>query len=200
MEGSSSKIFMASLFMLLAISSCINPSFAASANQLSTEFIRTSCRSTTYPRLCFSSLSVHANSIQTSPQLLASTALNVTLFSAQSTSTAMARISRTKGMSPKVVSAMKDCVEELIDSVDELRKSMGEMNNFKGGFNFLLMINDIQTWVSAALTDESTCSDGFAGNAMNGNVKTLVRGRIVNVAQLTSNALALINQYAALHG
>ena len=35
---------------------------------------------------------------------------------------------------------------------------------------------------------------------MNGNVKTLVRGRIVNVAQLTSNALALINRYASLHG
>jgi pectinesterase inhibitor-like protein len=59
------------------------------------------------------------------------------------------------------------------------------------------MIDDVQTWVSAALTDESTCSDGFAGNAMNGNLKTAVRGRIVNIAQLTSNALALINNYAS---
>uniref|UniRef100_A0A2N9HS08 Pectinesterase inhibitor domain-containing protein n=1 Tax=Fagus sylvatica TaxID=28930 RepID=A0A2N9HS08_FAGSY len=111
----------------------------------------------------------------------------------------MVNLSKGQGMSPKVVAAMRDCVEELRDSVDELNKSIGEMNNFNGS-DFQLMINDIQTWVSAALTDDNTCTDGFQGNAMNGNVKTLVRGGIVNVAHLTSNALALINQYASLHG
>jgi hypothetical protein len=50
------------------------------------------------------------------------------------------------------------------------------------------------------MTDESTCSDGFAGNAMNGNLKRAVRGRIMNIAQLTSNALALVNNYALLDG
>ena len=111
----------------------------------------------------------------------------------------MVNLSKSQGISPKVVAAMKDCVEELSDSVYELKKSIGEMKNNKG-FNFQLMINDIQTWVSAALTDETTCSDGFQGKAMNGNVKTLVRAEIVNVAHLTSNALALINRYASLHG
>ena len=94
---------------------------------------------------------------------------------------------------------MKDCVEELSESVDELRSSIGEMSRLKGRGDFKLMINDIQTWVSAALTDENTCSDGFQGKATNGNLKTIVRGRIVNVAQLTSNALALINRYALIH-
>ncbi|KAF4372124.1 hypothetical protein F8388_000340 [Cannabis sativa] len=101
----------------------------------------------------------------------------------------------------KEVAAMKDCVEELSDSVDELKRSMGEMSKVgKESRDFKIMINDIQTWVSAALTDESTCSDGFGGNDMNGNLKTVVRGKIVNVAQLTSNALALINKYALIHG
>lgn len=98
---------------------------------------------------------------------------------------------------------MKDCVEELSESVDELRDSIGEMNKFnKQGqnYNFKVMINDIQTWVSAALTDENTCSDGFLGQTMNGELKAVVRSRIVNVAQLTSNALALINKYALIHG
>ncbi|XP_041007856.1 21 kDa protein-like [Juglans microcarpa x Juglans regia] len=200
MEGSSSKYLITFLLILVAISSaCINSGMAAKANRLSTEFIRTSCRSTIYPSLCFSSLSVHANSIQTSPQLLASTALNVTLSSAQSTSRLMVRLSKTRGMSPRVVSAITDCVEELSDSVDELRNSIAEMSSLKSS-NFNLMINDIQTWVSAALTDESTCTDGFHGKSMNGNVKTTVREKIVKVAQLTSNALALINQYAAFHG
>lgn len=94
---------------------------------------------------------------------------------------------------------MKDCIEELSDSVDELRNSIGEMSQLRGS-NFNQVINDIQTWVSAALTDENTCTDGFAGKTMNGKLKIAVNGRIVNVAQLTSNALALINKYALLHG
>ncbi|CAK7337058.1 unnamed protein product [Dovyalis caffra] len=197
MAGLSSKSFA---LLLLAMSFYINSSFSARITpQRSTEFIRKSCTATTYPKLCYTSLSIHSSAIQTSPKLLASTALNVTLSSAKSTSTMMSTLSQGHGLKPKEVSAMSDCVEELSDALDELRKSIDEMSNGKES-NFGLMINDVQTWVSAAMTDESTCSDGFAGNAMNGNLKTTVRGRIVNIAQLTSNALALINNYALLHG
>jgi len=200
MEGSSSKLLLTTLLILVAINSpYISSSLVAMANPTSTEFIRTSCRSTMYPRLCFSSLSVHANLIRTSPRLLASTALNVTLSSTRSTSSVMVKLSKGQGMSHRVLGAMKDCVEELSTSVDLLRRSIGEMKKVEGP-NFQSFISDIQTWVSAALTDENTCTDGFAENGMNGNVKTIVRGRIVTVAQLTSNALALVNQYASLHG
>ncbi|KAL3647454.1 hypothetical protein CASFOL_008422 [Castilleja foliolosa] len=73
------------------------------------------------------------------------------------------------------------------------------MNLIKGS-NFEMTMSDVQTWVSAALTDEETCMDGFAGKFMNGAAKTAVRGRILNVAHMTSNALALINCYVSLHG
>ncbi|KAL7253839.1 hypothetical protein ACSBR1_008226 [Camellia fascicularis] len=63
------------------------------------------------------------------------------------------------------------------------------------GSNFELTMNDIQIWVSAALTDDNTCTD-----AMDSNVKSIVRGKIVNLAHLTSNTLALINsQASSLH-
>lgn len=99
-------------------------------------------------------------------------------------------------MTPREIGAMRDCIEELSDSVDQLRNSMAEMAQLRGS-NFALTMNDIQTWVSAALTDDDTCMDGFAGKVMNGNSKIAVRERIVNVAHMTSNALALIN---SLHG
>jgi len=93
----------------------------------------------------------------------------------------------------------KDCVEVLSDSADELRRSIDEMSRLRAS-NFELTISDVQTWVSAALTDQNTCTDGFQEiNAME-NVKTVVRGRIVQVAQLTSNALALINKLSTSHG
>ena len=101
------------------------------------------------------------------------------------------------GLKPREVAAMRDCVEELSDSVDELRKSIGEMSQL-GVSNFGVTMSDVQTWVSAALTDDSTCTDGFEG-INNGNLKSTVRSRIVHVAQLTSNALAFINQLASSH-
>ncbi|XP_057489388.1 21 kDa protein-like [Actinidia eriantha] len=108
----------------------------------------------------------------------------------------MVKLSQSHALSPREVAAMQDCVEEVGDSVDQLRRSLGEMNQIKGS-NFVLMMSDIQTWVSAALTDVDTCSEGFSGNNMNGNMKNVVRGQIVNIAHLTSNALALVNSYAS---
>ncbi|XVF08440.1 hypothetical protein REPUB_Repub07fG0003900 [Reevesia pubescens] len=196
MEGTFSNHSFKVLLILLAFSSSAGRQIAP---QTSTEFIRTSCSSTTYPKLCFESLSTHASLIQTSPQLLAHSALNVTLSTAKSISTMMATLSKSHGLKPREVEAMQDCVEELSDTIDELRSSISEMGQIKGS-NFGLMINDIQTWVCAALTDENTCSDGFQGKNMNGNVKTAVRTKIVTIAHLTSNALALINNYITLHG
>uniref|UniRef100_A0A5B6Z056 Pectinesterase inhibitor domain-containing protein n=1 Tax=Davidia involucrata TaxID=16924 RepID=A0A5B6Z056_DAVIN len=197
MEGSSSNHFLAPLLILLALTNLSSASGAV-AGEASTEFIRTSCSATTYPKLCFTSLSNRASVIQTSPKLLAHSALSVTLDTSLSMSTMMLKLSQTHGLKPREVAAIRDCIEELSDSVDRLSKSMKEMNQLKKGSNFDLMMSDIQTWVSAALTDEDTCTEGFAGNTMNGNLKTVVRGRIVNIAHLTSNALALINSYASL--
>ncbi|KEH29367.1 putative pectinesterase [Medicago truncatula] len=166
--------------------------------QANTLFIKNSCSSTTYPRLCYTSLVKHADSIQTNHVLLTCTALNVTLASAKSTSAMISTLSKSQGLKPREAAAMKDCVEELSDSVDELRRSIGEMSRLRTS-NFELTMSDVQTWVSAALTDESTCTDGFQEVNAPGNVQTTVRGKIVQVAQLTSNALALINKLATSH-
>ncbi|KAM7258283.1 hypothetical protein ACFE04_014024 [Oxalis oulophora] len=159
-----------------------------------TEFIKTSCSLTIYPDLCFATLSTYAFKIQSNPKLLALTSLNLTL---DATSTMFKNLSKThyNFMSPREAAAMKDCVEETKDSVDELRNSISEMSrsNNKGKSEELL-ISDVQTWVSAALTDEDTCMDGFYGKIMmNGNLKN----QIVNVAHMTSNSLALVNFYAS---
>ncbi|KAJ0098886.1 hypothetical protein Patl1_19919 [Pistacia atlantica] len=201
MEGSIAKHLLNSFLILLAITSLINSSSADTRfypvppNIVSTEFIKTSCSSTTYPRLCYTTLAGHASLIQTSPKLLAHVALNVTLATAKSTSAVMLKLSKGSGMNPREVEAMQDCLEELSDSADEIRRSIGEMGQINAS-NFEIMMSDIQTWVSAALTDETTCRDGFEGNTVNGK---MVRSRIVNIAHMTSNALSLINSYASVH-
>ena len=55
-------------------------------------------------------------------------------------------------------------------------------------------MSNVQTWMSAALTNEETCTDGFEDVA-DGAVKSEVCDRAENVKKLTSNALALVNCY-----
>ncbi|XP_072962580.1 21 kDa protein-like [Typha angustifolia] len=164
--------------------------------QKSINFIKSSCSATEYPALCFNSLSAHASTIQTSPMQLARTALYVSLAGARSASTAMARMSAIRGKSSREAAAMRDCVENMGDSVDELKSSIDAMQHMRGK-KLRYQINSINTWVSAALTDESTCMNGF-DNTMKGNTKVAVRSMIVKVAQLTCNALALVNRLSSI--
>ncbi|MED6167279.1 hypothetical protein PIB30_001176 [Stylosanthes scabra] len=185
------------LIIVLTITNC-GEAKGRELQESNTLFIRSSCSSTTYPKLCYTSLVKHAAFIQTNPVLLTGTALNITLSSAKTTSADMTTMARSRGMGAREVAAMQDCVEVLADSVEQLRKSIGEMSHLRTS-NFEMTMSDVQTWVSAALTDDTTCTDGFQETAVAGDVKTAVRGRIVGVAQLTSNALALINQLANSH-
>ncbi|WZZ12430.1 hypothetical protein YC2023_105519 [Brassica napus] len=175
--------FLTSLLITVAITITTFKSVHTTATN--TEFVKSSCTVTTYPRLCVASLSTHASLIQTSPKLMAHAALNITLASAKATSVMMVRLSSSSQLKPREVSAMRVCVEELGDTLDELRKSIGEMGQLSGS-SYEVYMSDIQTWVSAALTDENTCTDGFGGDDMNGKVKIFVRERILVIAHLTT--------------
>ncbi|XP_027332516.1 21 kDa protein-like [Abrus precatorius] len=163
-------------------------------------FIKSSCSTTQYPALCVESLSVYATTIQQDPHQLVQTALSVSLNRTESTKAFVTKCNKFRGLKPREYAALHDCAEEISDSVDRLSRSLKELKlcNVKGE-DFNWHISNVETWVSSALTDESTCSDGFAGNALNGKIKASIRAKMVNVAQVTSNALALINQYAAKH-
>ena len=198
MEGSSLRHGLLILLIILQFTAYRALSLADLPfhTQTNIEYIKSSCSNTTYPRLCYRSLSIYASKINTSPRLLVHTALHITLKASKSTSRLMIKISRIHGLKPRVAAAMADCIEVIGDSVDELQQSIGELGHISRS-NFSLTMSDIQTWVSAALTDEDTCMDGFAGRAMNGYAKSMVRKRIVKIAHLTSNGLALINNYAS---
>ncbi|XXG75935.1 hypothetical protein AAC387_Pa08g0399 [Persea americana] len=180
------------LFSLLVFTTNAKPSSGDDLLKNSTEFIRTSCQVTKYPRLCFNSLAAYASTIQTSPMELAHVALSVSLLNLQSTSATLSRILASQGLKPREVGAIKDCIENICDSVDELNKSLKEMDYLKGP-DFEFHMSNLQTWVSAAMTGEDTCMDGVSGYNMNGNVKNAVRSCVVKDTKLTSNALALIN-------
>ncbi|KAJ8772120.1 hypothetical protein K2173_027297 [Erythroxylum novogranatense] len=111
---------------------------------------------------------------------------------AQNTSTIVTKLLlESQNLTTKETNAIRDCVENMKGSVSELKQSLVAMEDLKGP-DFETQISNIQTWVSAALTNEDTCMDGFEGKAMNGKIKDTESNYIEKVAQLMSNALTLM--------
>lgn len=174
--------------------SCIAAARKILSSETDTEFITTSCGSTSYPDLCFTSFSNYASEIQSSPKILANMSLCLTLNTTRSASKFLAELCKSQGLKPREAAALQDCVEQTGDSIDELKSSIGEMDD-TAGKSFAFRMSDIQTWVSAALTNDDTCMDGFSEYAADGDIKATVRSQIEKVAHLTSIALALVNRY-----
>ncbi|KAM1054401.1 hypothetical protein ACFX13_001823 [Malus domestica] len=191
----------ASVFLLLLPIFYLVGTAKSASTTTTTNFIETSCRATTYPQVCIQSLSSYANSIQQSPRQLAQAALSVSLTKAKSAKTFVTKLAKFKGLKSREYGAIKDCLEEMGDSVDRMSKSVTELKNMgkSKGQDFLWHMSNVETWVSAALTDDNTCLDGFSGKALNGKIKSSVRAQVLNVAQCTSNALALCNRFAGNH-
>lgn len=176
---------------------CITTSKATAAS-VDTSYVTTSCKSTTYPALCMRSLSDYARVIRRSPRQMSLVALSVSLSRTKSAYSFLTKLNRSKNLKPREYRAIADCLELMDDSVDRLSNSVQEMKNLGGVKNrdFLFHMSNVQTWASAALTNGDTCLDGFADKSMNGKVKDSVRAQVVNVVQVTSNALGLVNQFA----
>ena len=98
---------------------------------------------------------------------------------------------RIHGLRPNEAAAMVDCIADISDSVQKLQKSTKEMDRAEGS-DLKVQMNDIQMWVNTALEEEETCMNALANKAIKRKVKHGVRRRIIKVAHLTSNALALV--------
>jgi pectinesterase inhibitor-like protein len=82
--------------------------------------------------------------------------------------------------------------------VEEIRGLLKQMRQLgaagAAGVSFRFQMSNVQTWMSAALTGEDTCTDGFEDVA-DGPLKTDVCDRVGKVHKFTSNVLALVNSY-----
>ncbi|XP_054795338.1 21 kDa protein-like [Prosopis cineraria] len=174
---------------------------AADFNPSATTFIRTSCNATLYPGLCYTSLSPYYNAIQQSSGKLARVAIALTLTKARHMASYLSTLSREADYSTnsRAASALRDCFTNLGDAVDEIRGSLKQMRQLAitgaGGEQFRFRMSNVQTWMSAALTDEDTCTDGFE-DVPEDSVKKDVCDRMTYLKEFTSNALALVNSYA----
>ena len=196
------------LFLLLFFASTLSPlvptvtaGYASGDTSGDTDFIRQSCNATLYPDLCFSSLSRYAAAVQRSPGGLARVAVAVALAKVHGVAAYLSHqtaVTVDEDSGDGAGAAVHDCFSNLEDAVDEIRGSLKQMRRLRqdedsGSVRFGL--SNVLTWMSAALTNEETCTDGFEG-VEEGPVKTNVCDRVSRVKKFTSNALALVNGFA----
>ncbi|KAJ4960592.1 hypothetical protein NE237_020502 [Protea cynaroides] len=158
------------------------------------DFIRTNCNATLYPDVCYSSLSRYANAVQQNPAKLAGVAVAVSFSRARRIAAYISNLSFAP-FDKKTVAVLKDCSSTFGDAIDQMRRSNREMLHLDltSQESLRFQMSNVQTWMSAALTNEDTCTDEFS-DLPDDSAKSDVCDRVVNGMKLTSNALALINR------
>ncbi|CAH8384643.1 unnamed protein product [Eruca vesicaria subsp. sativa] len=160
-------------------------------------YVKTACNSTTYPTSCYNSLSTYSSTIKSDPIKLCITSLNINLKSAKNASSIVSSLlKKAKAASRPEVPILKDCLEEMKDTVDELKQAVVEMKNLNGGgMSKEEHLRNVKTWVSAALTDETTCTDELEEGEANADTKKKVKKAVSELSRTTSNTLALMTNY-----
>ncbi|MCI00376.1 pectinesterase, partial [Trifolium medium] len=92
--------------------------------------------------------------------------------------------------------AIEDC-KELVDfSVSELAWSLGEMRRIRAGDRTAQYEGNLEAWLSAALSNQDTCIEGFEGTDR--RLESYISGSLTQVTQLISNVLSLYTQLHSL--
>ncbi|KAK4792430.1 hypothetical protein SAY86_022865 [Trapa natans] len=161
---------------------------------LASQTISRTCGLTLYPSLCVKMLAKFLDDVEAAAAMderdLVHISLNVTL---QRFSKALYFTSAfsTLPMAPMERSAYLDCIELLDDSVDALSRSIATVGGGigKSPGSTASTSQDVVTWLSAAMTNQDTCSDGF--DEVSCSVKDQVATQLRDLPELVSNCLAI---------
>ncbi|KAK4748795.1 hypothetical protein SAY87_015381 [Trapa incisa] len=93
---------------------------------------------------------------------------------------------------PRAAQALENCKELMGYSIDNLRRSLENAGHFDlNGIDEVL--SNLKTWLSAALTYQETCFDGFENTT--GDAGKKMKQALKTATQITSNGLAMITDF-----
>ncbi|KAJ7977569.1 21 kDa protein [Quillaja saponaria] len=157
-------------------------------------YVRDACSVTRYKDLCAHSLASFSNIAKRSPTKWARAGVSVTIAEVKIVAADLKKLKRNWYMRGRNRVALSDCIDCFSDALDELHRSLGVLR-WLSKTTFGTQMGDINTWISAALTDEDTCLDGFEGQK--GKRIRLPQNQVLNATYITCNALALVNKLAS---
>ncbi|XP_073141825.1 pectinesterase [Henckelia pumila] len=157
-----------------------------------------SCSTTLYPELCYSSmadsLNDHKISIRNTKDVIF-LALNITIDNARRNYAAIKNLIAhgEANLTEREKTALHDCLVAIDQTVDELRAAFRELEEYPLKKSLRKHADDLRTLLSSAMTNQETCLDGFShGKDDRHERDVLVGGKVLRVEKLCSNLLAMI--------
>ncbi|XP_058077348.1 putative pectinesterase/pectinesterase inhibitor 22 [Magnolia sinica] len=193
------------LFLLLLILPSFTPLKALPDPPPSQENIKTmqtlieqTCSNMAHPKSCISTIQSEYKHVAThhnTHAMIIHAAIKATMNELQR---AIEMVSPFTSLSynPRETMAIGDCKELLDYSMDELGWSLAEMEKIRSGSRRKQNSGNLQAWLSAALSNQDTCLEGFEGT--DGRVREYIKGSLEQVTQLVSNVLEMFNSIHSL--
>ncbi|XP_073302211.1 pectinesterase-like [Primulina huaijiensis] len=157
----------------------------------STKAVKAICSPTDYKETCEQSL---ADANTTDPKELIKLAFNYAVKNIGEViqnSTLLkdaAADERTKG-------ALDTCKDLLHTSIDDLQRSFEKFGEFDVS-NLNEYVEDVKTWLSASITYQETCIDGFENTT--GDTAEKMKKLLKTAGELSSNGLAMVDDFSTI--
>lgn len=159
----------------------------------STKAIKEICQPTDYKENCIKSLSSVAGNRTSDPNELIKLAFKVTIDRVKKASKESEVLNKAT-KDPRTSKALQNCKELMSYAIEDLSSSLKRFENFDlSEINEL--VDDLKIWLSASMTYQETCLDGFEG-AEWGTAKKMKKA-LQGASELTRNALAIINEISS---
>ncbi|KAF8087036.1 hypothetical protein N665_0601s0002 [Sinapis alba] len=160
---------------------------------VSSNSLKAVCAVTRYPETCFDALSSFPDR-ELDPESILELSLHVAAKKVSNLSVSFRSIN-----DMPEEAAVGDCVKLYADAESQLNESISEMEREKKkGGNWLTknVVGDVKTWISAAMTDGETCSDGL--EEMGTVVGNEIKKEMVTVNEMMSISLAIVTEMKKL--
>uniref|UniRef100_A0A0D9X374 Pectinesterase n=1 Tax=Leersia perrieri TaxID=77586 RepID=A0A0D9X374_9ORYZ len=162
---------------------------------MSVKSVKAFCQPTDYQQTCEAELTKAAGNAS-SPSELAKAIFAVTSEKISKAISESATLEELKN-DQRTAGALQNCKELLEYAVDDLKTSFDKLGGFEMT-NFNKAFDDLRTWLSAALTYQGTCLDGFLNTTTDAAEK--MKSALNSSQELTEDILAVVDQFSATLG
>ncbi|KAG2311509.1 hypothetical protein Bca4012_025829 [Brassica carinata] len=189
-------VSVVSLLLILAVVALTAGAFTRPSHDppASSNSLKTVCAVTRYPQTCFDALSSSSPDRKLDPESILELSLHVAAKKVSNLSVSFRSINDM----PEEAS-VGDCVKLYADAVSQLNESISEIEREKkkgGEWLTKNVVGDVKTWISAAMTDGETCSDGL--EEMGTVVGNEIKKEMATVNEMMSISLAIVTEMKKL--
>ncbi|XP_072979974.1 pectinesterase-like [Typha angustifolia] len=176
------------LLLLVAIAATISSLSAAARSHA---VLRSTCAAARFPGLCLSSISSspsHLASIS-NPTDVIHASLSLALSAIHRSALHVRQLSASRrNLTARESTALADCLEMFDSSLDELRHADAGLREGNTRYS----VADVEILVSAAMTNQESCADGFSHDSADRGVRAGIADGLDHVTHMCGNALAMI--------